>query len=54
MLDAGEKEIERTQKLLEAVYHKIITLDITPDISKYGETFKGAIEFEEDLLQGNI
>lgn len=54
VLDAGEKEIERTQKLLEAVYHKIITLDITPDISKYGETFKGTIEFEEDLLQGNI
>ena len=54
VLDASDAEVERTRKLVEAVYHKIITLDITPDLSKYGETFKGLLQFEEDLIEGKI
>lgn len=53
-LDATDTEVERTRKLIEAVYKKIITLDITPDISKYGESYKGLLSFEEDLINGLI
>ncbi len=54
VLDASEVEIERTRKLIEAVYAKIVSLDIVPDISGYGETYKGLLQFEEDLIQGKI
>jgi DNA helicase-2/ATP-dependent DNA helicase PcrA len=54
VLDATDTEVERTRKLIEAVYKKIITLDITPDISKYGETYKGLLSFEDDLIEGKI
>lgn len=54
ILDATDIEIERTQKLIEAVYKKIVTLDITPDINKYGETYKGLLQFEDDLIAGII
>lgn len=54
VLNATEHEVERTQKLVEAVYKKIVNLDITPDISKYGETYKGLLQFEEDLIEGRI
>jgi len=54
VLDATEQEVERTQKLVEAVYKKIVNLEITPDISKYGETYKGLLQFEEDLINGSI
>jgi DNA helicase-2/ATP-dependent DNA helicase PcrA len=54
VLDAGEDEVMRTQKLVEAVYKKIITLDIVPDLSPYGETYKGLLEFENDLIEGKI
>jgi DNA helicase-2/ATP-dependent DNA helicase PcrA len=50
VLDATDMEIERTRKLVEAVYKKIITLDITPDTSKYGETYKGLLQFEDDII----
>jgi DNA helicase-2/ATP-dependent DNA helicase PcrA len=53
-LDLGEQEVERTKKLIEAVYHKIVTLDITFDTSKYGDTYKGLLQFEDDLIQGVI
>ncbi len=53
-LDASEDEVARTQKLIEAVYKKIINLEITPDISKYGETYKGLLQFEDDLINGII
>ena len=54
VLDASDMEVQRTRKLVEAVYKKIITLDITPDVSKYGETYKGLLQFEEDLIEGKI
>lgn len=54
VLDASDEEVARTRKLVEAVYTKIVTLDITPDISQYGETYKGLLQFEEDLIHGNI
>ncbi len=53
VLDASTEEIERTKKLIEAVYKKITTLDF-PDISKYGDTYKGLLQFEDDLIEGNI
>jgi DNA helicase-2/ATP-dependent DNA helicase PcrA len=53
-LDATDEEIARTKRLIEAVYKKIVTLDITPDISKYGETYKGLLQFENDLIEGKI
>ncbi len=52
-LDADEDEIERAKKLIEAVYKKIIALDF-PDISAYGNTYKGLLQFEEDLIEGRI
>jgi DNA helicase-2/ATP-dependent DNA helicase PcrA len=54
VLTATEEEEERTKKLIQAVYKKISTLDITPDVSVYGETYKGMLEFEEDLIDGSI
>ncbi len=54
VLDATDAEVARTQKLIEAVYKKIINLDITPDISKYGEAYKGLLRFEDDLINGAI
>lgn len=54
VLDASLEEITRTRRLVEAVYKKIITLDITPDISGYGDTYKGLLAFEDDLIEGRI
>ncbi len=54
VLDASDVEIERTRKLVEVVYKKIVTLDIVPDISSYGETFKGLLQFEDDLIDGRV
>jgi DNA helicase-2/ATP-dependent DNA helicase PcrA len=54
VLDASDMEVERTRKLVVAVYTKIVTLDITPDISKYSESYKGLLEFEDDLINGTI
>jgi DNA helicase-2/ATP-dependent DNA helicase PcrA len=54
VLDVEDKEVDRTKKLLEAVYKKIVTLDITPDISKYGVTYKGLLQFEDDLIEGRV
>lgn len=54
VLDIDDTEIERTRKLIKAVYKKIVNLEITPDISKYGESYKGLLEFEEDLIAGVI
>jgi DNA helicase-2/ATP-dependent DNA helicase PcrA len=54
VLTATEEEEERTKKLIQAVYKKISTLDITPDVSAYGETYKGMLQFEEDLISGVV
>ncbi len=49
-LDAPDDEVARTKKLIEAVYKKITTLDF-PDTSKYGDTYKGLVQFEDDLIE---
>jgi DNA helicase-2/ATP-dependent DNA helicase PcrA len=54
VLDATDAEVERTRQLIEVVYKKIINLQITPDISSYGETYKGLLQFEDDLIAGKI
>lgn len=54
VLDVTEQEVRRTQQLVEAVYKKIINLEITPDISKYDKTYKGLLQFEEDLIAGIV
>jgi DNA helicase-2/ATP-dependent DNA helicase PcrA len=53
VLDANDEEIERTKKLISAVYRKIVTLDF-PDITPYGTTYKGLLQFEEDLIEHKI
>ena len=53
VLDASDEEVERTKKLIQAVYKKIVTLDF-PDISTYSATYKGVLQFEDDLIEGKI
>ena len=48
-----KEEIERTKKLLDIVYKKIVNLDF-PDTEKYDKSFNGILAFEEDLLEENI
>jgi len=50
-LTIEEKEVERMKALVNAVYHKIISLDF-PDISKYSKDLNGILNFEDDLLRG--
>ncbi|HYF97118.1 MAG TPA: ATP-dependent DNA helicase [Patescibacteria group bacterium] len=47
----SQEEKEGLKKLIEAVYRKIINLDL-PDTSKYSPDFEGAQQFETDLLEG--
>ncbi len=54
VLDANEEEVTRTKRLVEAVYRKIVTLDLVLDLSKYNETYKGLLQFEDDLIEGRI
>lgn len=54
VLDISEGEVERTKKLLDAVYIKITNLDFVFDLSAYGETYKGLLQFEDDLIEGEI
>ncbi len=45
-------ELERLQRLIQAVRKKVIALDI-PDVSKYPHDLIGIKTFEEDLLNGD-
>ncbi len=47
--DITSQEAERMEKLVNAVYKKIIALDF-PDVSEYSKDINGILEFEEDLL----
>lgn len=42
-------ELERFKLLLKAVWHHIQTLDF-PDISDYEQSYKGLLQFEQDLI----
>lgn len=46
-------ELERFQKLICVVWDKIHNLDL-PDISGYEQNYKGILQFEDDLISGNI
>lgn len=48
----SSEEIERMQKLVNAVWKKVVSLDF-PDISRYPQDINGIKQFEEDLLNGN-
>jgi DNA helicase-2/ATP-dependent DNA helicase PcrA len=54
VLDVGQDEIERTKKLIEVVYKKIVALDIAFDVSSYGDSYKGLLSFEDDLICGRV
>jgi DNA helicase-2/ATP-dependent DNA helicase PcrA len=45
-----EKDLERTRKLLEAIWAKIQSLDF-PDVSGYGESLAEVKAFEDQLLE---
>ena len=49
LYEPAEEEVERLKKLIQAVYHKIVTLDF-PDVSKYEKNYKGIQQFEDDLI----
>ncbi len=44
------EELETFTRLIKAVWHKIITLDL-PDTSTYDQNYKGMLAFERDLLE---
>lgn len=46
-------EIARQKRLIEAVWQKIINLDL-PDVSSYPPDFEGILAFEADLISGKI
>jgi len=50
-LTAEKEKIERTRRLVEIVFKKIMNLDF-PDVSKYSSDLEGNIAFEDDLLLG--
>lgn len=48
-LDLTSQDIERTVKLIQAVWKKIETLDL-PDVHTYSPDLKGVLAFEQDLI----
>jgi DNA helicase-2/ATP-dependent DNA helicase PcrA len=47
--DFDQKELEQFQQLIGAVWDHITKLDL-PDISKYDQSYKGILAFEQDLI----
>jgi len=47
------EDVQRLKKLIVAVNKKIKKMDF-PDISKYRQSINGIIDFENDLINGNI
>ena len=52
-LDLSAQDIERTTKLIQAVWKHIITLDL-PDTSSYTPDITGVLAFEQDLIDGLV
>lgn len=48
-LDLTAQDIERTTKLIQAVWKHIIALDL-PDTTNYSPDYKGVLAFEQDLI----
>lgn len=47
------EEVERTKNLIQAVWKKIINLDL-PDVSEYSEDLAGVLAFEQALLDETV
>ncbi|MGB4758988.1 MAG: ATP-dependent DNA helicase [Candidatus Saccharimonadales bacterium] len=52
-LQFNESELDRTKKLLAALWKHVHTLDF-PDTASYDASLKGIKSFEDDLLEGRI
>lgn len=48
-LGLSDQDVDRTAKLIEAVWKRIIKLDL-PDTSHYSPDLKGVLAFEQDLI----
>lgn len=53
MLTISDAEVERTKKLIKAVYAKICALDF-PDTSEYEQSVEGIRQFEDDLISRTL
>ena len=49
----SSEELTEFTQLIEIIWRKITTLDL-PDISNYSADYKGMLQFEKDLLAGEI
>lgn len=49
----SKEELTEFTQLIEIIWQKITTLDL-PDISDYSADYKGMLQFEKDLLAGEI
>ena len=49
----SREELSEFTQLIEIIWQKITTLDL-PDISDYSADYKGMLQFEKDLLAGEI
>lgn len=49
----SSEELSEFAKLVNIIWQKITTLDM-PDISGYSPDYKGMLQFEKDLLAGEI
>ena len=49
----SREELSEFTQLIEIIWRKITTLDL-PDISDYSADYKGMLQFEKDLLAGEI
>ena len=49
----SREELTEFTQLIEIIWRKITTLDM-PDISDYSADYKGMLQFENDLLTGEI
>ena len=49
----SREELSEFTQLIEIIWRKITTLDL-PDISGYSADYKGMLQFENDLLAGEI
>jgi DNA helicase-2/ATP-dependent DNA helicase PcrA len=54
-LETGFSDSEQQEfiTLINAVWKRIITLDL-PDVSSYDQTFKGILQFEQDLIDDTV
>jgi DNA helicase-2/ATP-dependent DNA helicase PcrA len=48
-LTIEQEDVEKTKKLIEVVYEKIMNLDF-PDVSEYSQDVKGIEKFEKEML----